>query len=68
MANIVAFIQLILKLIEVGDRLGKVIKEKRLEDWINEVDNNVAKIEDKNTSLKDRVDSARNLIELTRGL
>lgn len=66
-ANISAVIQFLPKLIDMLDRLGKLIKEKQLEAWVNDLQQTIEKAEKAQTP-DDKRAVARDLVGLVRRL
>jgi hypothetical protein len=66
MAGFFSVISLLLKLFKLGERLNIALGEKRLEDWIAEVDDAVKGIEESKDDIEARAAHARKLLELTK--
>lgn len=66
-AAIKALFVMIPKLIDLVGRLSKMAADKAFQDWVDELDVVTRKLETAKT-LQERVDAARALSRLTRGL
>jgi hypothetical protein len=64
-SNFVTFIKLIPQLWLLIERLGKFIEEKKLEEWVKELDGVVSDLEKASTVDEKRL-AARRLLDLTR--
>lgn len=62
--SIMAVLEAIPKLIDLVDRISKQISADQYRGWISEVDKATAELE-KATSLKEKVDAAKRLRDLT---
>lgn len=63
LGNVLAALGLIPKLIDLLNRLGRLIKEKELEAWLNDLEQTTTKLEKAETS-EDKTAAVRDLVNL----
>ena len=66
MAEIIAFLGAIPRIWGTIERLAKIWEEKKLNDYLNEVDKTLEGLENAKTT-EDRIKAARGIVKLIRG-
>ena len=67
MTGIIAFFQVLPKIISLMERLGRVIEEKKINDWLDNLEKAVDLVESAKTP-EDRKNAAQALARSIRGL
>lgn len=65
MATFLAVIELIRKIIDLGEKLGRVVKDGAVSAWVNDLHSTIDSLE-KAKTLEEKVNAARRLSDLTR--
>lgn len=67
MSGLIAFFQVLPKIIGLIDRLGRMIEEKKINDWLDNLEKAVEHLEQAKTP-EERKDAAKSLVSTIRGI
>lgn len=67
MSGLLAFLQVLPRLIEIMSRLGNIMIQNEVDNWLKDLEGQVDRLESAKT-VQEKIDCARNLIRITRNL
>ena len=68
MAAFLAFLKAVPAVIDLINKISKLIQENNYQAWQNDLDSTIDLLEKKDSSLQDKVEAAKRLADLTRRL